>query len=52
MRKTLGVVVLISAAFAILSGRAAELSLNGLQEPLSIEGGPVTGTPTIQWIAC
>jgi len=49
MRKTLGVVVLISAAFAILSGRAAELSLNGLQEPLSIEGGPVTGTPTIQW---
>jgi para-nitrobenzyl esterase len=39
----------LTAATGAASGLAAEPPVNGLQEPVSVDGGQVTGTPTIQW---
>jgi para-nitrobenzyl esterase len=39
----------VTAAIGTITGRAAELAVNGLAEPLTVEGGQITGTPTIQW---
>jgi para-nitrobenzyl esterase len=40
---------LVSLVIAAFTCRAAEMSENGLQEPLSVDGGQISGTPTIQW---
>lgn len=61
MTRASGLVILLTGTFllpgdpsltttiAAVTGRAAELPVNGLQEPVSVDGGQITGTPTIQW---
>lgn len=46
--KRLGLAALVAGVMGLL-GQAPVTAVNGLQEPIAIDGGQVTGTPTIQW---
>src|SRR5881397_4449257 len=37
------------AGVVALLGQTPVTAVNGLQEPIAVDGGQVTGTPTIQW---
>lgn len=48
MTTRLGVAALLAGAIGLLH-QATVTTINGLQEPIAVDGGQITGTPTIQW---
>ena len=48
MTTRLGVAALLAGAIGLLH-QATVTTINGLQEPIAVDGGQITGTPTILW---